>query len=139
MLKNALPGFILFFSIQLFSQDLALSVTGYDMHIELNWTAFPQADRYQVWRKGPGEKIYSVVTTTRDLRLQDWTGRIDASSEPYFYFIRALNLPGATLFASDTLSSFVFEMTDDQFLDMVQRYTFRYFWEYAHPLSGMSR
>lgn len=30
-------------------------------------------------------------------------------------------------------------MTDDQLLDMVQKYTFRYFWDFAHEASGMSR
>lgn len=29
------------------------------------------------------------------------------------------------------------EMIDDQLLDMVQEYTFRYFWDAAHPISGM--
>jgi hypothetical protein len=139
MLKRSLSVLLLFFSIHLFSQDLTFSATGYDMHIELNWSTFPQADRYQVWRKAPGEKNYTVITTTRQLRLQDWVGRNETVSQPYSYFIRALNVPGATLAASDTIVSFVFEMTDDQFLEMVQRYTFRYFWEYAHPVSGMAR
>jgi hypothetical protein len=30
-------------------------------------------------------------------------------------------------------------MTDEEFLDMVQRATFRYFYDYAHPVSGLSR
>jgi hypothetical protein len=30
-------------------------------------------------------------------------------------------------------------MSDDQLLDMVQAYTFRYFWEFAHPQSGLIR
>ena len=30
-------------------------------------------------------------------------------------------------------------MTDDELLDMVQEYTFRYFWDFAHEASGMSR
>ncbi len=29
--------------------------------------------------------------------------------------------------------------TDDQLLDTVQRRTFRYFWEFGHPVSGMAR
>ena len=31
------------------------------------------------------------------------------------------------------------DMTDEEFLDMVQRTTFRYFWDYAHPVSGLTR
>ena len=30
-------------------------------------------------------------------------------------------------------------MTDEEFLDMVQRATFRYFYDYGHPVSGLSR
>ncbi|HTE24435.1 glucoamylase family protein [Flavitalea sp.] len=30
-------------------------------------------------------------------------------------------------------------LTDSQLLDLVQKQTFRYFWDYAHPVSGMSR
>ena len=30
-------------------------------------------------------------------------------------------------------------LTDDQLLDLVQKQTFRYFWDFAHPISGMAR
>ena len=30
-------------------------------------------------------------------------------------------------------------MTDDALLDLVQRQTFGYFWDFAHPKSGMAR
>ena len=30
-------------------------------------------------------------------------------------------------------------LTDDQLLDLVQKQTFRYFWDFAHPTSGMAR
>ena len=30
-------------------------------------------------------------------------------------------------------------LTDDQLLDVVQKQTFRYFWDFAHPVSGMAR
>ncbi|MBK9291028.1 MAG: Ig-like domain-containing protein [Bacteroidetes bacterium] len=30
-------------------------------------------------------------------------------------------------------------LTDDQLLDLVQLHTFRYFWDYAHPVSGLAR
>ena len=31
------------------------------------------------------------------------------------------------------------QLTDDQLLDQVQRQTIRYFWDFAHPVSGMAR
>ena len=30
-------------------------------------------------------------------------------------------------------------LTDEQLLDLVQKQTFRYFWDFAHPVSGLSR
>jgi hypothetical protein len=30
-------------------------------------------------------------------------------------------------------------MNDEELMDMVQRYTFRYFWDFGHPVSGMAR
>ena len=31
------------------------------------------------------------------------------------------------------------DLTDDQLLDLVQKQTFRYFWDFAHPVSGLAR
>ena len=28
-------------------------------------------------------------------------------------------------------------MSDNEILDMIQKYTFRYFWDFAHPTSGL--
>ncbi len=38
----------------------------------------------------------------------------------------------------DTLPKFP-EISDDSLLTLVQRHTFRYFWDYAHPVSGLTR
>jgi hypothetical protein len=79
------------------------------------------------------------LTSTRKLRWIDWTGRDDAQDHLYQYHVEALSVPGATLAASDTLDAIVSPLPDDQMLDMVQEYTFRYFYEYGHPTSGMAR
>jgi hypothetical protein len=31
------------------------------------------------------------------------------------------------------------DLSDDALLDLVQRQTFRYFWDFAHPTSGLAR
>lgn len=123
----------------LHGQSIALSAEGYDMHAELNWSMVANADRYELWRKGDGDDNYTLLASTRQLRYQDWTGRLDNDPDSYSYFINALTVPGNILSTSDTLQAVVAEMTDDAFLDMTQEYTFRYFWEYAHPVSGMAR
>jgi hypothetical protein len=121
------------------AQNFQLALDGYDMHTELNWEGVASADSYRIWRKANGESTYSVLTTTRKLRWMDWTGREEGQENSYSYYIDALSVPGVILSTSDTLSAVVDPFTDDQFLDMVQEYTFRYFYEYGHPTSGMAR
>jgi len=121
------------------AQSLALESTGYDMHAELNWEVLPSADRYEVYRRGPADGDFNKVTTTAKLRFLDWTGRIGDDPVIYEYYVKALSLTGILLATSDTVSTFVAPLSEDGWLDMVQAHTLRYFWEYAHPVSGMAR
>jgi hypothetical protein len=41
--------------------------------------------------------------------------------------------------ASDSLLVIKKDLTDEQLLELVQKQTFRYFWEFAHPVSGLAR
>jgi hypothetical protein len=45
------------------------------MHAELNWNSIATADRYEIWRKPESESEYTLLTSTRKLRWQDWNGR----------------------------------------------------------------
>ncbi|MEO6131716.1 MAG: glucoamylase family protein, partial [Saprospiraceae bacterium] len=136
---NCFLFFILYSSIGLWAQPLTLTGTGYDMHTELNWNTFSSADRYEIWRKSEIDSQFTLLTTTRKIRWIDWTGREDQQDHSYIYYIDALSVPGNVLSISDTIEAIVSPFTDDQFMDMVQEYTFRYFWEYAHPVSKMAR
>jgi hypothetical protein len=40
---------------------------------------------------------------------------------------------------ADSLLVIKQNLTDDQLLDLVQKQTFRYFWDFAHPVSGLAR
>jgi len=46
-----------------------------------------------------------------------------------------------TLYAQDSISpvGVIKNISDDSLLTIVQRQTFRYFWQYAHPVSGLAR
>jgi hypothetical protein len=121
------------------AQEILLEAKGYDMHAELNWNSVSTADRYQLWRKAEDDPGYTLLTETRKLRLQDWTGRDNQTEDAYKYYLQALSVTGTVLEVSDTIDAVVSPFNDDQFLDMVQEYTFRYFYEYGHPTSGMAR
>lgn len=58
-----------------------------------------------------------------------------------FFFICALLLSGYTYSQTQKFNaaSRSKNLTDSALLDLVQKQTFRYFWDFAHPVSGMSR
>ncbi|MFZ1675727.1 MAG: glucoamylase family protein [Saprospiraceae bacterium] len=136
---NYLFFFSLLYTLGINAQTLDLSGSGYDMHSEINWNTIPSADRFEIWRRSDSTSNFTLLATTRNLRWIDWTGRTDQLDHDYQYYIDALSVIGHVLSISDTIVITISPFSDDQFLDMVQEYTFRYFWEYAHPISGMAR
>jgi hypothetical protein len=60
-----------------------------------------------------------AVTCTLRVAAEDWSFRVSAPSNEFVVSTRTLG--------------------DADFMDMVQRATFRYFWEGAHPVSGLIR
>jgi hypothetical protein len=55
------------------------------------------------------------------------------------YTLRALNGVGQESAGSDTVLAQTEVLSDSAMLDMVQEATFRYFWDFAHPVSGLHR
>jgi hypothetical protein len=131
--------FLLLSCVHGVAQDFHLDGKGYDMHTELQWDSYPGADRYRIWRKAEQEPDFKVLTTTIKNGRIDWTGRTTDNPFTHSYYLEALNVPGAIIGISDTITTTVSSFSDDQFLDMTQEYTFRYFYDYAHPVSGMAR
>jgi len=118
-----------------------VAATGYDSHIELHWEASSSAGvtTYQIYRSSDGGNQFTplVTVSATQTTLIDWTGDEGQNVERQ-YEVRAVtaNTPGAF---SGTASAQTYVMTDEQLLDMVQHYTFRYFWDYGHPVSGLAR
>lgn len=116
-----------------------LEATGYDSHIELNWfqNAEPNLGAYRVYRsENGGDFIFYRSVGKLSTTTIDFIGEHDRS---YAYTLTAVNTSGQESTFSDTVSATTFEMTDEELLEMVQQYTFRYFWDFAHPVSGMAR
>ncbi|KAA3628657.1 MAG: hypothetical protein DWQ02_19080 [Bacteroidetes bacterium] len=113
---------------------------GYDSHVELKWnqTSDPSVSGFRIYKKvlpdGTFEQI-GYVTASKPEYI-DFTGRVDLDLE---YVVRSLDFVGEESEDSDVVSVSTFEMTDEELLTMVQEYTFRYFWDFAHPVSGMAR
>lgn len=117
-------------------------VRPFDSHLELKWKAPDEghASNYRIFRSDDeGETFEQLAQTSgADTLFIDFIGP-DAHDQTYQYHMVALDGVGNTSVTTDTLTASTRMMSDEEFLDMVQEYTFRYFWEFGHPVSGLSR
>ncbi len=117
------------------------SATPFERHVEIRWDAVPGAVNYQIWRSENGGADFSMLKNIVGGAVKfhlDWTGD-EGLNLQRIYKIRAV--AGGPIFSdfSDNIEANTFTMTDDELMEMVSRATFRYFWEGAHPVSGMAR
>lgn len=116
-----------------------LRAVGYERHIDLSWrpannSAFAQ---YVIYRSLHGEPFRAIGVQRPGVhRFADYLGDPHATAS-YRVSIRTSSLQESPLSAPVTASTH--PMTDDELLTMVQRASFRYYWEGAEPHSGMTR
>ncbi|MBB4079550.1 hypothetical protein GGR28_002175 [Lewinella aquimaris] len=116
-----------------------LSAQAYDHHIELAWDqpANPAVSSVRVYGSRSGGEFTSLGSASIvGNSYIDFVGDFDVSSR---YFIRAVTSGGELGTPSDTVEATTYEMSDSALLDMVQAYTFRYFYDFGHPVSGLAR
>jgi hypothetical protein len=113
---------------------------GYERHIEIQWN-LPEV-RPTAWALYRSDNDGVTFSLLKNLSGSD-SIYIDfpASAQPgrFTYVVRARNSGGQESAPSPVVSAALVPMGDTAFLEMVQRYTFRYFWDFAHPVSGMAR
>ena len=115
---------------------------GYDSHIELRWKNTGNSG-------GTAFRVYRSLDEGQTFKLIGQAGKSDSI---YLDFVRPLGLnvkasyrltsasgSGQESQPSVVASASSAPKSDEQLLDMVQEYTFRYFWDFAHPQSGLSR
>jgi hypothetical protein len=117
-----------------------LTATAYERHIALQWQSNPESNitGYRIYRSTDGGANYTFLKQVGQIPLAiDWTGE-EGENVTRYYQIAAVS--GAL---NSTNSAAVYATTsamdDEALLEMTQRATFRYFWEFAHPVSGMAR
>ncbi len=116
-----------------------LTAFGYDSRIDLRWRAAPsQAAGYAVYAAessaGPFRRLNAVMH--EPIWFSDFIGSNDVQR---FYYVTAFNLDGLESAPTDTVSARSRAMSDDELLTSVQEAAFRYFYDYAHPVSRMAR
>jgi hypothetical protein len=124
-----------------FGQTLinGLTATGHDCRIDLTWQPVTVSglDGYAIYRSryqnGTYEKLNSSTHT-----VSVYSDFIGDNVRAYWYYIKPV-ISGAESEASGKVTATPYAMTDDQFLTSIQQATFRYFWDFGHPVSGMAR
>lgn len=133
-----------FFPLQMaFTQVAAptdVVATGYDSHVELQWApnAEPTVRKYGIYVSEDNGDSFQLLKKINSISTSyiHFTGRKDAAWQ---YKITAEdNQLNESPFSASVLTE-TSEFPDEALLEMVQAYTFRYFWDFAHPVSGMAR
>jgi len=118
-----------------------LIATGHDSRIDLKWT--PAETRevagYDIFRSVDGSGTFQKMNARPHVPhiYSDFIGSNDRT-----YFYRVVPVAGrAVPDAGDSpvVSARTRKMSDDELLTSVQEATFRYFWDYGHPISGLAR
>jgi hypothetical protein len=116
-------------------EDLnSIKATPYDMHVELAWDKTPEADFYGVW-VSLDDIHYVKRAVLKDTLYLDFVNDLGMELE-LNYEIRAYLGEDSTLVGKAETRTY--KMTDEELLDMVEFYTFRYFWDGAEPNSGLA-
>ena len=121
-------------------KPLNLIAAGYDSRIDLKWRPNTEEDLmgYYIYRSpssaGPFAKLNPVAHQAH--LYSDFFGENDIT---YYYYVTAINTEYQESEPSDTVYATSFQMTEDELLTSVQEATFRYFWDYGHPVSGLAK
>ncbi|MDO6436958.1 glucoamylase family protein [Cyclobacterium sp. 1_MG-2023] len=108
---------------------------GYARHVELQWEPVLGAESYTVFVKKE-DSDYTERASIKDTIYLDFVN--DLGTElTLSYKVEAQLKDDTESLGEATVATR--SMSDEELLDMVQYYTFRYFWEGAEPNSGMAR
>jgi hypothetical protein len=116
-----------------------LTAAGHDLRIDLVWQSVedPNLDGYNIYRSryinGTYTKLNSSVHT-----VSVYSDFLGENVRPYWYYIKPV-INGSEGEASDKVTGNPYAMTDEQLLTSIQQAVFRYCWDFAHPVSGMTR
>lgn len=116
-----------------------VNARGFEQHITLSWQANAAANvsGYKIYRSTDGNTFDLLKQVGKEPVATDWTG--DEGQNVTRHYKITTVAGGVESPFSSTVSATTGPMDDEALLDMTQEATFRYFWDYAHPVSGMAR
>lgn len=144
-MKIILLVLLLIYSANILAQDLTppavpqgVKAFGYEKHVDIEWynDSEPDLAGYKVYIKS-GQN-YNYFTSVSNLKSY-YSINMNLIGIPFTFKISAYDSSGNESPLSDSAYAITHTMNDEEFLDMVQRATFRYFWDWGDPISGIAR
>ena len=115
-----------------------VSAKGYYKHIDISWDFSPETSvaGYRIYKLDNGNYTQIGTTEREDRFFIDFVGTPNLSGK---YKVSAIDgsLQESSLSSEVTATTRI--MNDEELLTMLQESTFRFFWDYAHPVSGLTR
>ncbi|MCJ7695564.1 MAG: hypothetical protein MUO40_09070, partial [Anaerolineaceae bacterium] len=111
---------------------------GYANHIDVMWTPNTEEDldTYKIYRLENTTYTHIGNASKDDHFFTDYVGANGVSNS---YKVTAVDWSLNESDLSAETTSETVAMTDDELLTMLEEANFRYFWYYAHPVSGLAR
>ena len=123
--------------LRLVNRIPSVTATGHDRRIDLCWDTTAGAQGYAVYRAdsftGPFVKQADLVCSVT--AYSDFLG---TNGQIKYYYVTSL-ADGQESSGSEVVFASTFAMSDEQLLESVEQAVFRYFWDYGHPVSGLTR
>ncbi len=115
-----------------------LAAVGFHSYIHLTWTPNSETDLagYYIYRaEGSDYKVVGAAAKNATY----YNNNTGIPPKTFSYKISAYDLNGNESALSEEVSVSTTSASDSVLLDLVQGATFKYFWDYAHPVSGLAR
>jgi hypothetical protein len=115
-----------------------VSVESYERHMDLQWDPVeaPELQRYVVYRSWDNRDFQPIGIQVPGInRYTDYLGKPGRTA---FYKVAASDRRYGKSSLSESVTGTTRSMSDDELLTMLQKACFRYYWEGAHPVAGMT-
>ena len=108
-------------------------------HVELTWKNY-QGFTYNIYRSADNGKTYVKIAETNQAYYFDFIGKVSKPvSVTYRILPKGLNISKNIDFSKAEVTVTRQPATDEDLLDMTQRYATRYFFDFADSATGMAR
>ncbi|MCA9244190.1 MAG: hypothetical protein KDA32_09560 [Phycisphaerales bacterium] len=123
------------------AQPASFKAEGHDSRIDLTWDvdgpSTPEP-AFNVYRAESAEGPFKRINTAPH-PFTVYSDFLGANDKTCYYRVALIGVDGAEGTPSPVVSAKTRAMSDDELLTSIQKATFRYFWDFGHPVSGLSR